>query len=546
MRTALTTALAVITILCAGFAASAADPLPIIPGAHGFGMETVAGSGRHLPVPKTRVIKVTNLKDKGRGSLRYALENQPGPKVIVFEVSGYIALKRGLRLGDSRKGPQNTDCYVTIAGQTAPSPGITIRDYALEIDAECHDILIQHIRIRPGDTSVGGLLKDGCRHVKGKVFSHPLVNKPNVGWGKGIGVTWNGATLTQSKSLPPNSWYWRNETLFVNVGGDPAKGELIWLPSKTGISDPLELEGSKGKGPRDIVIDHCSFSWGGDMNVKTNANNLTFTNNISSEALHHPRHPKGPHSKGFLVEANHGPDTAHNTFFARNLLAHNVDRNPRHANNEMVIINNLIYDVRFGPQVEDGRRKTGRLLSTVIGNYIIETKTTRYSLGIFFGMKPESRIYFGPDNFYSGKVQTDPWNSEKTTKLVLQRRFGGKYADTEVPLANRADKPPVWVEGYKVLPVLEVREHVLANAGARPADRDAVDRRVVDQVRNDTKQAGGIIASQVDVGGWPELAENRRELQVPENPNGDNDGDGYTNLEEWLHAFAAEVERKKK
>jgi hypothetical protein len=141
-------------------------------------------------------------------------------------------------------------------------------------------------------------------------------------------------------------------------------------------------------------------------------------------------------------------------------------------------------------------------------------------------------------------VQTDPWRSEGKTSIVIQGRFGDKYADTEVPLANRVDEPPVWAEGYEVLPVLDVREHVLANAGARPADRDPVDRRVVDQVRNDTKQAGGIIASQGEVGGWPELAENRRELAVPDNLNGDDDGDGYTNLEEWLQGFAAEVEAR--
>jgi len=62
-------------------------PLPIIPGAHGFGMETVAGSGRHLDVPKTTVIKVTNLNDKGTGPLRATLQAE-GPDVVVFEVSG--------------------------------------------------------------------------------------------------------------------------------------------------------------------------------------------------------------------------------------------------------------------------------------------------------------------------------------------------------------------------------------------------------------------------------------------------------------------------
>jgi hypothetical protein len=80
---------------------------------------------------------------------------------------------------------------------------------------------------------------------------------------------------------------------------------------------------------------------------------------------------------------------------------------------------------------------------------------------------------------------------------------------------------------------------VLANAGAWPASRDAVDQRVVSDVRNRT---GRIITSQNQVGGWPNLGTPRRTLALPANPNGDDDGDGYTNLEEWLHALSRTAE----
>jgi hypothetical protein len=66
-----------------------------------------------------------------------------------------------------------------------------------------------------------------------------------------------------------------------------------------------------------------------------------------------------------------------------------------------------------------------------------------------------------------------------------------------------------------------------------------VDSRVIQNVNN---RVSHILVCQKDVGGWPELAENRRELTLPDNPNNDDDGDGYTNLEEWLHGFAAQVE----
>ena len=99
--------------------------------------------------------------------------------------------------------------------------------------------------------------------------------------------------------------------------------------------------------------------------------------------------------------------------------------------------------------------------------------------------------------------------------------------------------PPVWIDGLAARPSGEVEAWVLEQAGARPADRDAVDQRIVDGVRNRT---GRVIDSQRDVGGWPALPSVSRPAAVPANPDGDADGDGYTNLEEWLHALAAEVE----
>ena len=80
---------------------------------------------------------------------------------------------------------------------------------------------------------------------------------------------------------------------------------------------------------------------------------------------------------------------------------------------------------------------------------------------------------------------------------------------------------------------------VLNNSGARPADRDLVDNRIIQEVRDRT---GHFIDSQNDVGGWPDLKENYRILEIPVNPHQDDDLDGYTNLEEWLHNYSKNVE----
>ena len=94
-----------------------------------FGMNTPGGRGG-------RVIRVTNLSASGQGSLNEAL-SASGPRIVVFEVGGVIDLNKAqLTISEP---------YVTVAGQTAPSPGITIIRGAIFI--ETHDVIVQHIRV---------------------------------------------------------------------------------------------------------------------------------------------------------------------------------------------------------------------------------------------------------------------------------------------------------------------------------------------------------------------------------------------------------------
>lgn len=103
--------------------------LPVFPGAEGFGSRTPAGRGGEI-------IRVTNLNDSGPGSFRAAAEKS-GSRIIVFEVGGGVDLLSEIRISSP---------YVTIAGQTAPEPGIQLKTYGITIDT--HDVLIQHIRVR--------------------------------------------------------------------------------------------------------------------------------------------------------------------------------------------------------------------------------------------------------------------------------------------------------------------------------------------------------------------------------------------------------------
>src|SRR5438067_963228 len=111
---------------------ASSGPLPVFPGAMGFGTTTAAGRGG-------AILRVTNLNDAGAGSLRAALE-ATGPRAVIFEVGGMIDLSDDIYI---------TSPYLTVADQTAPSPGITLRYAGLQI--QTHDVLVQHLRIQVGD-----------------------------------------------------------------------------------------------------------------------------------------------------------------------------------------------------------------------------------------------------------------------------------------------------------------------------------------------------------------------------------------------------------
>ena len=142
------------TITAAVLSIAAFAQAPAFPGAEGHGRYVTGGRGG-------KIVHVTNLNDSGTGSLRAAV-NGSDKKIVVFDVGGVIALKSDLKIG------ANT----TIAGQTAPAPGITVRYYTIRPDAS--NIIVRFIRFRRGQEKD---VNDGAdaiwtRHQTGQIYDH--------------------------------------------------------------------------------------------------------------------------------------------------------------------------------------------------------------------------------------------------------------------------------------------------------------------------------------------------------------------------------------
>jgi hypothetical protein len=171
---------------CHAFDFTACD-IPVVPGARGFGITTAAGRGG-------TIYKVTNLNDSGSGSLRAAIEAS-GPRVVIFEVSGMITLQDDLVI-------ENDD--ITIAGQTAPSPGITLRSRIFNVQAD--DVLIQHIRMRLGDVAPDG---EDAWKIGG--VSRVVIDHCSSAWGRDGTLDSYGTDVTvrhtiMSHTLDPHAY----------------------------------------------------------------------------------------------------------------------------------------------------------------------------------------------------------------------------------------------------------------------------------------------------------------------------------------------------
>jgi pectate lyase len=306
------------------------------------------------------------------------------------------------------------------------------------------------------------------------------------------------------------------------AGPDPEGRDALGVSSWTGV-------------PHTIIVDHSSFSWATDENTSTNGvlYDVTFQWSIMSEGLDHSLHPEGPHSKGMLL-GDHGKRlSVHHCLFA-----HNVARNPElKGDTQSELINNVVYNWRDGATHLSDPEGSGASQANIIANY--------YKAGassLVPGISIQLTANLGTRIYVQGNIGPGRPTDEGNEWLAV---LGIPTYRSLTPVGESS--------GIVAQPAVDAYEPVLQQAGATVPRRDPVDIRIVQNVRDGT---GDIIDSQNQVGGWPVLNDGPAppdadhdgmpddweiarglDPSAAADGNGDRDGDGYTNIEEYLNGI---------
>jgi len=465
------------------------DPADVkaFPTAEGAGASALGGRGG-------KVMQVTNLNDAGPGSLRACAESD-GPRNCVFRLGGTITLQKEIRVDSP---------YLTIAGQTAPGGGITIRmnpDVSDEVlNIRTHDVVVRYLRLRPGGSSVR---KDNQRG------------------------------LTIANQNPGNVY--------------------------------------------NIIIDHCSIGWASDETAIAwyDARDITFQWSIFHEGFDCASHTEATdcsvsHSKGLLVgsEATADHPASGDISIHHNIFAHHGERGPRLANGGVAdVVNNVAYNMKYGASQATNRVSPAR--SNYVNNLYIKGPESEIDYFIVPYVETNGNDF---EIFVEGNISTFRPNDNMDEELAVRpRNFTWRTQ-------QRHSANPVKTYACASLSNCEMKDIVLARAGSTFPMRDAADKRIIAEIESLTgqiidgqSQAGCFfgcsnylttsdytvhgITDEIDTDGYPVLAagvpytdndndgmDDQWENQNGLNPldssdhSGDIDGNGYTNLEDFLNS----------
>lgn len=348
--------------------------------------------------------------------------------------------------------------------------------------------------------------------------------------------------LTIAGQTSPNGITIRRHPVYISADNVIIRYLRFRLGGEAGKSgyDALSIRGISHN-VSGVMVDHCSISWARDecfsvVGTPYDANdppyygvtNVTLQWSFVTEGL------KG-HAFGGFVKYQ-----ATKISVIKNLFANNTQRNPNINGATGSVTNNIVYNWAGRGLTVDNTAKLN-----IIGNYAKVGPTVKkveqgYMVIGGQGGTPSDNQLYVKGNYHSQRRTNPNDNNEWSV-------FDPDNSEAK----HRKRSPHNYNEGIKVLSAFDAYDKVLEDGGAS-IFRDAVDKRIVNQVKSGTGQND--IASPASVGGWPSIAmgsaypdqdkdgmDDNWEKAVGLDPNkaddrnGDRNGDGYTNLEEFLN-----------
>ncbi len=465
------------------------------PGALGYGKHSVGGRGGRVITVNT----VENIVDSSDNlmSLREAIEHQSGPRTIVFEVGGVF----DVGINEIQMNGED-DSNVTVACQTAPSPGVIIRTYGFNLHSGVHDIIFRHCAIR-------GIDRGGNFGQAGRSFT-------------------------------------------------------------------------VRSGSRDIIFDHMSLAWATDENFQVylgqnqsaGISNVTLSNSVvaegdadSSHYLSAERPEWSYHAMGPSCNNSNGNPSATliNCSIVNNFIAHNSSRNAMIWGGTGELSNNIIYNwygIGLTVQPHDGSG-----VSAIINNNLMKSgpNTSGATKSGCAGREHQCALFLGASNSHG-----DSHFSLGDNYFIPRGESIGDAYLIDHPQANSPEGTPSYdlatPSPISVLQMANSSSRFISCVGATRPLRDHVDTRVIQEFYDGTGRIG--IGENTRNGGhnstvqrtWSQFGAtayhssnydtdgdgmpNDWEVAYGLNPSdyndhsGDLDGDGYTNIEEFL-AIAA-------
>jgi hypothetical protein len=410
-----------------------------------------------------------------RSSLRAAVEAE-GPRVVIFETSGVMCLSEALVVYEP---------FLTIAGQTAPSPGINVRCAPFKVDT--HDVLVQHIRFRYDRLGYPGSQDT---------------------WPVQIVSTYN---WTYNVVLDHVSVAFANGYMSIAMGGHLAPWDvavldsLIAWPLATGITAPgYELT---GYGLRYWAVSNGQNSAARNLFVHSSHRNLSGQggrlNWVNNAIL------------------GSGPDDGYTTLSFQGVEFTANDSDPRYRLLGVAVNNQFLPSIGTGSGLTAGTLPEHRTFD--------------------FWFLPEN-VQRGDSVYLAGNL--GPF----VTGPTGQGQWSGVHFEGGVGWEILTEAVPEWhaAQQFELIPTEVLSSTLERTAGARPADRDSVDALAIEHLRaamaGDNARIGSRISAPEDLQLDLTLPRNLRQLDVPANPNEVVDAAGRTRLEVWLEEHAQAVE----